>query len=404
MKPKAAIIIGFIVAATAIVLLTTRGGGGGGGKKADQVVGDGGTAGGAGGAGKPGGGAPVEITVLYSTEKKDWLEAASLEFAKQHPEIKVTLVGKGSLEAAADILEGRTKPTVWSPADSLVLNLLVADWETKYHTPLFAATGDDAPQPLLLTPLVFVIWQDRAEALLKSAGGTVSWKTIHKAVTSNQGWPAVGGQAKWGFVKLGHTDPTRSNSGLQALYLMSLEFYGKARLEVDDLLKPDYQEFVKGVERGVSKFESSTGTFMTDMVRFGPSKYDIAVVYEALAIGQLDNAQGRWGSLRVYYPATTIWSDHPMAVLQTDWVSAAQRAAGREFVTFLRARPQQERALVYGYRPADTSVPIKSADAQNPFTRLAQHGISVEVPTAAEPPDGLVVRNLMMMWSRVVQK
>jgi Bacterial extracellular solute-binding protein len=400
MKPKAAIIIAFIVAATAIVLLTVRG------KKKDDKPGVAATStdGGAGGGAKPGGGAPVEISVLYSTEKKDWLEAAAVEFRKQHPEITVTLTGKGSLEAASDILDGKAKPSLWSPADSMVLNLLAADWETKYHQSLFAASGDDAPQPLLLTPLVFVVWQDRADALLKASGGAISWKVIHKAVTSNQGWPAIGGQAKWGFVKLGHTDPTRSNSGLQALYLMSLEYLNKPRLEVEDLLKPDYQEFVKGVERGVSKFEASTGTFMTDMVRFGPSKYDIAVVYEALAIGQLDNAQGRWGALRVYYPATTVWSDHPMALLQGDWVTDAQKTAARAFVSFLRSRPQQERALQYGYRPADTSVPIKTADAQNPFTRLAQHGISVDVPTAAEPPDGAVVRQLMMMWQRVVQK
>jgi ABC-type molybdate transport system substrate-binding protein len=403
MKPKAAIIIAFLVAATAIVLLTVKGKKAGSSSPIATTSNDGGTAL-APGAARPTPGQVTEISVLYSTEKKEWLEAAAVAFAKEHPEIKVTLQGKGSFDAAADILDGKLKPTVWSPADSMVLNLLVADWDTKYHTPLFASSGDDAPQPLLLTPLVFVIWQDRADALLKAANNTISWKTIHKAVTSNQGWPAIGGQPKWGFVKLGHTDPTRSNSGLQALYLMSLEYFGKARLEADDVLKADYQEFVKGVEKGVSKFESSTGTFMTDMVRFGPSRYDIAVVYEATAIGQLDNAQGRWGSLRVYYPSTTVWSDHPMGVLQTEWVTDAQKAAARQFVAFLRARPQQERALAYGYRPADTSVPIKTADPANPFTRLAPHGVSIEVPTAAEAPDGTVVRALMMMWQRVVAR
>lgn len=65
-------------------------------------------------------------------------------------------------------------------------------------------------------------------------------------------------------------------------------------------------KFVKGVEKGVAKFESSTGTFMTDMVRFGPSKYDVAVAYESLAISELADAAGRWGKLKVYYPATTV--------------------------------------------------------------------------------------------------
>jgi hypothetical protein len=61
---------------------------------------------------------------------------------------------------------------------------------------------------------------------------------------------------------------------------------------------------------------------MVDMIRFGPSKYDIAVVYENLVIEQIANAQGRWGNLCVYHPKVTLWSDHPAGILQADWVTA----------------------------------------------------------------------------------
>jgi ABC-type molybdate transport system substrate-binding protein len=347
--------------------------------------------------------AQTTIQVVYSTEKREWIEAITGEFAKSHPNIRVELVGKGSIESAGAILDEQLKPTVWSPADSMVLKMLGSDWQTKHHADVFAASGDDMPQPLLLTPLVFVAWEDRARALKKSAHGTISWKGIRQGLTATKGWPAVGGEGRWGFVKLGHTDPTKSNSGLQALYLMLLETTGKSRLAVEDLLNPKNQEFVRGIEKGVTKFESSTGVFMTDMVRFGPSKYDIAVVYESSAISELGNAEGRWGKLKVYYPPTTIWSDHPMALLKAPWVTEAQSAAAREYIAFLHAKPAQQRALDFGFRPADTSVKIVTADAQNPFTRLAGDGITVDVPSAAETPDGPVVRNLMMMWTRLMQ-
>ena len=347
--------------------------------------------------------AQTTIQVVYSTEKREWIEAITGEFAKSHPNIRVELVGKGSIESAGAILDEQLKPTVWSPADSMVLKMLGSDWQTKHHADVFAASGDDMPQPLLLTPLVFVAWEDRARALQKSAHGTISWKGIRQGLTAAKGWPAVGGEGRWGFVKLGHTDPTKSNSGLQALYLMLLETTGKSRLAVEDLLNPKNQEFVRGIEKGVTKFESSTGVFMTDMVRFGPSKYDIAVVYESSAISELGNAEGRWGKLKVYYPPTTIWSDHPMALLKAPWVTEAQSAAAREYIAFLHAKPAQQRALDFGFRPADTSVKIVTADAQNPFTRLAGDGITVDVPSAAETPDGPVVRNLMMMWTRLMQ-
>jgi ABC-type molybdate transport system substrate-binding protein len=344
----------------------------------------------------------TEITVVFGTEKQAWLEGATAEFQRQNPDVRVALVGKGSIDAAQQILDGKLTPTVWSPADSLILSMLDSDWQTKHGAPLFGS-GEDAPQPLVLTPLVFAIWDDRAQALDAADGSGVTWRAIHKAVSSPRGWPAVGGKPEWGFVKLGHTDPTRSNSGMQALLLLSLEYWNKTSgLQVKDLLDPGYQAFVAEVERGVTHFEPSTGTFMVDMVRFGPSKYDIAVVYENLVIEQIANAQGRWGNLRVYYPRVTLWSDHPAGVLQADWVTAAQRAAARRYLAFLRSRPVQERAVAHGFRPADPSVPVRTGDAQNPWNRLAQYGVKVDIPPVATPPQADVIRNLLTMWSRVV--
>ena len=346
----------------------------------------------------------TDITFLYSTEKREWVEAALADFQRTHPHVRVTLVGRGSLEAAQAILEGREQPTVWSPADSAVLRMLAADWATDAgHGPLFATEGDAAPHPLVITPLVFVGWQDRMDVLRKAGGGGhLSWKTLQRAVGSDQGWPAVGGPAAWGFVKLGHTDPTKSNSGLQALLSATLEYLGqRAGVREADLLDPGYQEWLKRLERGVTRFEPSTGTFMTDLVRFGPSRYDLALVYESLAISHLGNAQGRWGQLQVDYPPVTLWSDHPAAVLQADWVTPEQREAALEWVRFLRSRPVQERALAFGFRPADPSVPLKTADADNPFTRLAAQGIRVDVPPAADVPDASVLRTLLDLWSRM---
>jgi hypothetical protein len=345
----------------------------------------------------------VELEMVYGTEKEAWLRAAVESFHAAHPEVKIKLTGKGSLDSAQAILDGTLKPVIWSPADSLVLNLLAADWQTKNAKALFG-TGDDEPQPVLLTPLVFAVWEDRAAALRKAGKGQLTWATIRKAVSSNKGWPAVGGKAEWGFIKLGHTDPTRSNSGLQALLLMTLEFYGKTSgLRVEDLLADKYQTYVRDIERGVTRFESSTGTFMTDMVRFGPSKYDIAVVYESLAIAQLENAQGRWGNLRVEYPKVTLWSDHPVALLQAEWVTPAQAAAARMFISHLHSRPVQQQALSYGFRPADPAVPINTADAQNPFTRLSRYGLHPQVPPVAAPASAPVVRNLLTLWTRLQQ-
>ena len=396
MKSKAIILILFLGVAAALIFARTA-----------RKTGSTGSASPSPGEAGPAAPAPrgpvTKITVVYGTEKEDWMNAVVAGFRSANPEIDLELLGKGSLESAQAILDGKLQPTVWIPADSLALKLLDDDWRTKTGAAMFASEGELAPQPLLLTPLVFVAWEDRASVLLKAGNGSLGWKTLRAAVVSNRGWPAIGGKADWGFVKLGHTDPTRSNSGLQALWSMTLEFFGHGKpVGVEQLLRPDYQGFVGGIEKGVTRFEPSTGTFMIDMVRFGPSKYDIAVVYESLAISQIANAQGRWGDLRVYYPQLTIWSDHPAALVRAPWVTDAQRAAGTAFVAYLRSRPVQERALAFGFRPADPAVPIKTKAADNPFTSLARYGLRADLPPAAPTPDGAVVRNLMMLWSRLV--
>jgi ABC-type sulfate transport system substrate-binding protein len=139
------------------------------------------------------------------------------------------------------------------------------------------------------------------------------------------------------------------------------------------------------------------------MLRFGPSKNDIAVVYEATAIAELAGAEGRWGKLKISYPTTTLWSDNPAVVLAAPWVTEAQASAAREYLGFLRAKPAQERALAYGFRPADTSIRIITEDAQNPFTRFAGNGLTVDLPPAAEMPEPPVIRNLMTMWTRMMR-
>jgi hypothetical protein len=392
MKSKLVIVLAFVAACAAVFWLTRKKSDG---ERASAEV----------PLGAPSAPAPepaVQIDFVYSTEKKEWIENALADFATANPAIRVNALGRGSLEAANAILDGKLTPAVWSPAGTLVLKLFENDWLTKNGGAAFG-TDQDAPEPLVLSPIVFVAWEDRAKVLEGSAS-SISWKVIHKAVTSTQGWPAIKGNAEWGLVKIGHTDPTLSNSGLETLISIALEHFGKnsaSELRVEDVLNAEFQTFLRQIEAGVGRFESSTGTFMTDMVRFGPSKYDIAVVYESSAIGELANAQGRWGNLRVYYPRVTLWSDHPIGLLKAPWVKEEQRSAAHKLIRFLRSRPIQERALRFGFRPGETSVPLKTEDAANPFTRLREYGLRADVPPASGPPEPAVTRNLLALWKRL---
>jgi ABC-type sulfate transport system substrate-binding protein len=184
---------------------------------------------------------------------------------------------------------------------------------------------------------------------------------------------------------------------------MAYGFHGKqSGLEMKDVLDERFQAFVKTIERGVPKFGDSTGTFMKDMILYGPSKYDVVITYENLAIQSIPAAQGRWGNLRVVYPKPTMWSSHPLAIVQADWVSREQQAAARQLVSFLRSRATQQKALRHGFRPADPTIPIIDSAADNPFNGAKAYGVQVKVPAVVEAPAGPIIQNILEMWNRTI--
>jgi len=358
----------------------------------------------ASGESRPNPNARVQIDFLYTTEKEQWLKVAVDEFHKQHPDIAVNLQATGSIESVRALAEGAAKPTIWSPADEAAINLLETEWTMSKGRSLVEKKGDLAPQPLVITPLVVIAWEERAKLLSGRGEGPADFKTLHTLATSPKGWMAVGGPAEWGYVKLGHTAPNTSNSGLQTLILMAYGFTGKrANLRAADILDERFQKWMKEIETAVGKFGSSSGTYMKEMVLYGPSKYDILFNYESVAIGFMAAAEGRWGNLSVYYPNPTLWSNHPLVFFSGDWISPEQQAAARKLRDFLLSQPIQSRAMEFGFRPANPDVKLLSSDPANPWNRLKTAGIRTEGPPVAEAPSGEVIRLLLETWRRVVE-
>jgi hypothetical protein len=256
---------------------------------------------------------------------------------------------------------------------------------------------------VLLTPLVFVAWGDRGE-LMRPVEGRLSWRALRRAATAPTGWRALGGPPEWGFLKIGHADPTLSGAGLQALLLMTLEHRaGRVKPRVRDLLDPRLQGVMRDLERGVYRVGTSGSSLMEDFVRYGPSRYDVAVTSEAAAISQIERGERRWGSVRVYYPPVTVWSEHVVAVLQGSWATEADRKAAASLSSHLRGGAAQVVALRLGFRPTETGVGLDTPTPDNPFYRLRAQGIQIELPASVEPPSVDYLRNLLVLWRRVAR-
>jgi hypothetical protein len=350
---------------------------------------------------------PIVISVLYSTEKAEWMSTAVERFQDTNPRleghpIELELEKMGSREMYLAVLDGAQQPDLISPASSLQIALLEDLSASKFGRPVVDPKNAQMCRPALETPLVLVAWKERASVLWGDDPNSHMWLRLHEAVTAET-WDTYG-HPEWGYIKFGQTDPLRSNSGFQTLLLMTYNYFDKTSgLTSKDVLDPDYQEWYAEFGRSVADFGDSTGTFMQEIVAYGPSLYDLVAVYESTAIEQAENAVGRYGELQVYYPPATHLSDHPFCVLQADWVTPQEARAAQMFVDFLTSREMQSSALLqHGFRPVDRGIPLDQAGS--PFQRYAANGLRLDLPPEVETPPGNVLNTLLDFWTRNVER
>ncbi|MCX7682391.1 MAG: VWA domain-containing protein [Anaerolineae bacterium] len=348
----------------------------------------------------PGTSKTVTITVVYGSEKKEWLEplvAAYNAARRKTPDgavIEVVATPMGSIEAAEAIVAGTLQPTVWSPASSLYIPVANAAWRSQHADDL--VVGD--PPKLVLSPVVIAIWKPMAE-VLGWPDKPLGWADIAALATSPEGWGAYG-YPEWGTFKLGHTHPDYSNSGLIAVIAEAYAGAGKQRgLTLQDLQSPEVRSFMLDVESSIIHYGISTGFFAERMFELGPSYLSAAVLYENLVVAQeskrLAGQSAQLPVVAIYPKEGTFWSDHPYAILNAPWVTAEQRAAAEDLLGYLLDRPQQLRALELGFRPADTDIPLGA-----PLD--AQHGVDPTQPqTVLEIPPATVIAGVQALWREV---
>jgi ABC-type Fe3+ transport system substrate-binding protein len=351
---------------------------------------------------------PVVLSVYYSTEKAGWLENILDDFYNTGPTvdgrpIELQMEKMGSREMYLAVLEG-DQPDVISPASSLQIAILENLSEDKFGKTMVHPSQPDQCHSVVETPLVLVSWKERAQALWGDEPNSHLWKKLHAALTDPQGWSSAG-HPEWGYIKFGQTSPLSSNSGFMTILLLTYDFHGKTGgLQAQDILSnTEYQEWFLTFQNTISQFGNSTGTYMRDMVAYGPSTYDFIAVYEATAIEHMENASDRYGELSVYYPPATVMSNHPFCVLDAEWVTPEKTQAAKIFIDFLLNRESQEVALLeHGFRPVDSDIPLDQPDS--PFIEYQENGIQIQIPPEVEIPSGNVLDTLLNFWSRNIQR
>jgi len=335
----------------------------------------------------------VTVVFTYGSEKQKWIEALTKDFLASKPKTKdgkpimVQAIPMGSGDCVNEVLEGKRKAHLISPASAAFLKLGNADSMAKTGQPL-----TEEPVNLVLSPVVIAMWKPMAEAL-GWPSKPIGWKDIQTLGLDPKGWTGRG-FPQWGAFRFGHTHPNYSNSGLISVLAEVYASSGKARgLELGDVQKPETGAYMEQIEQSVVHYGESTGFFGRKMFSAGPQYLSAAVLYENMVIESTAEKTPVFSVVAIYPKEGTFWSDHPAAVVARDWVTPAHREAAKVYLDFIMAKPQQERAMTFGFRPGDVAIPLAA-----PFD-LA-HGVNPKEPqTTLEVPEAPVIKAALDLWS-----
>ncbi len=321
---------------------------------------------------------PIRVEFAVSSEKEAWLRSALERFARTNPTIngraiEVRMRVAGSRDLITAIERDGYQPTVISPASALQLAEL-QQWR--------ADLLREAAQPLAFTPLV---------ALMREAPSTAGianpWQLWHRQLPD-----------QINTVKIGISSPAKSNGGLQSVIVLAAQYHQTSSLTIEQARDAGLREWLRQLNARMANWPDSTGALTTDFV-IRPGVYDIITTYENLALQAFRQSEGRGLRLRVYYPAATIVSDHPYAILTAPWVDNAEREAARLLRDFLLSPAEQTVAMrEYGFRPANPQVTIDLNDPTSLFGRYSNYGLQLDLAAQLATPSPEVVSALVTTW------
>lgn len=375
--------------------------------------------------------ADVNIRILTAIPVETWVsEAADKYNAEQHKvqgsTVHVEIVAMdglialsnydkdafGTLPADADPLNLTAEqkkglenfPTAWIADSRYLVELANVPYKSRLGRDVFLTDGEYRARPLAISPMVWGIYASRADALLKKFPA-INWKTIHDAAIDKGGWADLGGDPSWGYFKPVIPNPEKNIGGLEAMVSAAGEYFNNTRIDSASISQKDFQAWLLELMDAVTGLGTSSYT-AEDFALFGYSVGDGGLLLESDLLQNMEGMLNRWADpMKIIYPQYLTWHDFPYSVWVGPETSALQKNAAIDFEQYLLAEPQQQRALVYGLRPANPAVKV-DAIPDSLFVKWAAQGVEpvVKSPTSMKSPDRDVLTNLLRWYElNVVQ-
>ncbi|MGC9468277.1 MAG: VWA domain-containing protein [Anaerolineae bacterium] len=274
-----------------------------------------------------------------------------------------------------------------APDSSLWFHQLERRWSTTLETngeasviPI-ANRRTSTPVRYAVSPIVIVAWESTARQL-GWPHEPVGWEQIQLRATRDP-------EFKWNHPS------TNNASGLLATLA---EFYAGAGLTrgltEEAATAPTTLEYVRAVEGTVRFYGEGEAVILERLRTEGRAFLDAFVAQEQVVIAW-NQTQPAERLVAIYPAEGTLWADHPLALLELETLSEAQRRTYQAFVSFLTSEEAQLMLLSMGFRPADLGLSLESAGS--PFS--GTDAVDWRQPqTTLQMPSQQVVQVVQNVW------
>lgn len=305
-------------------------------------------------------GPTLAISVVTALPAEPWLNEMAERYNSgthlvENRPVKVEVIPMDGLSALNKWGRGEFEPvpTAWLAESRAWVDQANVDTLKRVGRDVFLSGGQYRAQPVVLSPIVWGIWDDAYEALQIHFGtDDISWDELHEAAVTKE-WAKMGGRSEWGKFKMVIAHPKRDPAGLTAMVGAAGEYFDDATVDTEQLKDAEFQAWLKEMLDTVVDF-SPFG--VENMLLFGRSSGDAGQIVESYLLVNMEGLQGRWKPLRIVYPDPLAWFDFPYAVYMGPETSAVEKAAALDFKRFLLSTSPQRSALDFGLRPANPSV------------------------------------------------
>ncbi len=334
----------------------------------------------------------IQLILTYDREKQEWVKEMTDKFNRIHYKIsdaqiiQVKAIPMSSAQIIDEVLSESHQVHLISPASSAIIKLGNAKSQTKMGKNMVGYTKN-----LVLSPIVIALWKPMAETLGWDKQ-RIGWADI-AALAKNPQSLIAHHSPQWGHFKLGHPHPEYSHSGL--LSLLAQVYAGADKLShltVADIKPPQIATYLHDIQQTIAYYGHSSHFFNAELKNNGPDDLSAAVLYEHQVIQSYQDANTPLPLVAIYPKEGTFWSEHPIGIVKRDWVTPAHYEAAQVYIDYLLDKPQQEKALQYGFRPANVSValdtPIDAAHGVNPLAPFA----TLEIPSVP------VIEAIIKLW------